>query len=832
VATASLRFGRVFLLLILIASCVYQCACKKPVAPEDQYAHVREEAQHGDLDAALKDAESGYHKYSKKDIGWAWRFRVLDAHILVMRGSNLEALQLLNEGLPPSLATSETAARKKFVSGLANDSLQRYDAAEKDLQEAEQLARSYQPALLASVEQSRGQLEMDQKKYAEAEEDFHTALSASREQKQQFLEVTALGGLGNAAMLQEHFDAAIDWYNEALDLAKAIGMQSSVAKALGSMGWSRSELGDFEGALTLYQQGAEEARRSGLVADRIYWLIRVARTQIALRDYAAAEKNLTEVLSLARQQDDKRILTECLNHLSLVTLSTGRIELALKYNQEAIDVERAGLDQNGIPDTKMLTARISQTKREFGEAERLFQELIADSKYDQSSRWQAQAHLASLYEDENQPEKAEQEFRRSLETIQGARDSIQDEELRLSFLSSSISFYGDYIDFLISRGRSDDALRVAERSRASTLEEGLNRAGNTTNPTARDSQPQETAKHSGATVLFYWLGEHHSYLWVVTPLKTTIVTLLAAPEIDPIVKSYQDTLLEGGDPLEEASANGQKLYEMLIGPAKNLISQGARVILLPDGSLYGLNFEALIVPGPKPHYWIEDVTLTTASSLTLLASAAARPTPKGKNIFLVGDTVSPNADFPALRQAAAEMKQIEKYFAGPNREVLSGRAATPAAYLSHKPERYAYLHFVTHGTASRTRPLESAVVLSKEKDEDSYKLYAREIVKRRLSAYLVTISACNGAGTRAFSGEGLVGLSWAFLRAGAHNVIGALWEVSDSAAPQLMNVLYGGLSRGQDPAAALRAAKLSLLHSDTVFKKPYYWAPFQLYAGS
>jgi len=99
----------------------------------------------------------------------------------------------------------------------------------------------------------------------------------------------------------------------------------------------------------------------------------------------------------------------------------------------------------------------------------------------------------------------------------------------------------------------------------------------------------------------------------------------------------------------------------------------------------------------------------------------------------------------------------------------------------------------------------------------------------------VTISACNGSGTRAYSGEGLVGLSWAFLRAGAHSVIGALWEVSDASTPQLMDALYRELSQGKDPATALRDAKLSLLHSpapDSVFKKAFYWAPFQIYTGS
>jgi CHAT domain-containing protein len=178
------------------------------------------------------------------------------------------------------------------------------------------------------------------------------------------------------------------------------------------------------------------------------------------------------------------------------------------------------------------------------------------------------------------------------------------------------------------------------------------------------------------------------------------------------------------------------------------------------------------------------------------------------------------------------MQKIERYFPVSNRKVLEGQQATPSAYLSSNPERFAYLHFVTHGTASHTRPLESAVILSRE--GDSYKLYARDIVQHRLNANLVIISACNGAGTRAYSGEGLVGLSWAFLRAGAHNVIGALWEVSDASTPQLMDTLYGELSRGKDPATALRDAKLSMLraNSNTVFKKPYYWAPFQLYVGS
>ena len=115
---------------------------------------------------------------------------------------------------------------------------------------------------------------------------------------------------------------------------------------------------------------------------------------------------------------------------------------------------------------------------------------------------------------------------------------------------------------------------------------------------------------------------------------------------------------------------------------------------------------------------------------------------------------------------------------------------------------------------------------------DAFKLYAREIMNTPpLSARVVTISACYSTGKRTYSGEGLVGLSWAFLRAGAHNVVAALWDVSDASTPQLIDGFYRELQKGKTPGSALRTAKLSLLHSGT-FRSPFYWAPFQLYTGS
>jgi len=283
--------------------------------------------------------------------------------------------------------------------------------------------------------------------------------------------------------------------------------------------------------------------------------------------------------------------------------------------------------------------------------------------------------------------------------------------------------------------------------------------------------------------------------------------------------------------VERQDADGLALYRMLVAPAASLIPSDGNVVVLSDSELSRLNFETLIVPGSRPHYWIEDVTLVSAPSQHLLAASHSAET-FSRKLLLFGDAISPNPDYPELPMAAAEMKQIEQHFAVRDQTIYAREKATAPAYLDANPRQFAYIHFVAHGVASRTDPLDSAIILSRASAaEDSFKLHAREIIQHPLHARLVTIAACYGSGSRSYAGEGPIGLAWAFLRAGAHNVIGALWEASDESTAQLMGDLYEGLERGMSPGAALRSAKLNLLHSHREFRKPFYWAAFQMYSG-
>jgi CHAT domain-containing protein len=808
-------------------------SCHRTPNPQVLSDQIDRDMWRGDVRAAAADADRALSSYHGTDPAWSWRFRILKARILVARSAPQDALAVLNAELPSSLATGELAVRKNMVEGMAQRVAQNFDKSEQKLRYAEVLASQSQMQLLCEVLNARGALQMAQRKHQEAHATFDRALALARQYRRPDEEASALVSLAWLAVREERFDAAVEQGQVALDRSRSLDRQGLVATALGNLGYSYSELGDFESALEFYRQGAETSERLGLDGLEAYWLTGVANSSYALQEFASAEAISKRALELARHLGNMETIAECLNDLATFALETGRPDDAEAYMHEAFRLENQGLDHFGTLQLHLIEGRIEAQKKNFRGAEKSYRLVLDDANAETALRWESEARLAELHDAEGNADVAEKEFARSIATIEAARQSIEHDELKLSYLAGGIEFYDDYVDFLVAHGKTDQALQVAELSRARTLNEGLAVASKPAALLTRNLKPQQIAQKTKSILLFYWVGQKRSHLWAITPTGTSHFDLPKASDLDPAAKSYRDAVLHIHDPQDSGSSPGKQLYATLIAPAKKLLPKGSRVIVLPDASLAGLSFETLVVNDPQPHFWIDDVTVTTANSLALLAASTGRAASNNKRLMLVGDTISPNDDFPALPNAAEEIKVVEKYFPLEQREVLERSAATPTAYVRGRPERFAYLHFVTHGTASVRRPLESAVILSKE--GDSYKLYAREIVKHPLTAQLVTISACEGAGKRAYSGEGLVGLSWAFLRAGAHNVVGALWEVSDSSTPQFMDTFYGELARGKDPASALRAAKLSLLHSadtQSVFRKPYYWAPFQLYAGS
>jgi CHAT domain-containing protein len=156
-----------------------------------------------------------------------------------------------------------------------------------------------------------------------------------------------------------------------------------------------------------------------------------------------------------------------------------------------------------------------------------------------------------------------------------------------------------------------------------------------------------------------------------------------------------------------------------------------------------------------------------------------------------------------------------------NRDLVTGGALRP----------YRILHFATHGLLDPVLPERSGIVLS-QFDEKGHPrpglLSAPQVAALDLPAELAVLSGCETGLGREVRGEGLVGLTQAFFRAGTRRVVVSFWKVRDRGTAELMDLFYRNLLvKGLPPAAALRAAQLSL-QSRPPRRSPYFWAGFSL----
>lgn len=804
-------------------------ACTGRRDPEVAYQHALRTFQQGDMASAAEEADRDYNEFHLVSPEWAWKFRFIQANALVWRGTGERVLSLLSQERTP-LPPGDLTVSKYRLEGLAETYQHTFPQAEKSLAAAEQLCAERDYPSCVNVPLARGGLEMERGRYDAAENAFRSALSIGRSHRNALTEANALLSLGWSALQQERYDETMEWNDAAYKHAITINAGHVVQSALGNEGWAYYKLGEPEQALRLLLQAAEHAHKIGATTYEVTWLTTTGYVYLDARQYDQAEQYYKQALDLARQTNKQDVI-DALVSLATVAERAGKFDQARGYADETIALVPKDGNRLDVLYPLLIKGRIAARTHDNEEAETIYREIDQDPKSHVFLKWESEHSLAQLYQDENKFDAAEREYRAALNTFEGARHDLH-EDTSLPFPANAAGIYDDYIHFLVDKGKTNEALQIAEYQRGRTLAEGLGllEKDATFKPEAHNAQA--SARKAGGTILFYWLGETQSYLWAITPQKTAIFSLPPKSEIEPIAQRYRKALSEQQEFLPRTTDDGLALYHTLVEPAAKLLPRSGRVFIIPDGSLNTLNFETLLVPGPARHYWIEDVTITDASSLRLLASSR-KGQKQANKLLLLGNAIAPNGDYPELQKAHVEMESVEKHFQPNQQEVFDRERATPAAYLASKPELYSYIHFVAHGTANRMSPLDSAIVLSgSNTQEDSFKLYARDIIHHPLRAELVTISTCFGAGSRAYSGEGLVGLSWAFLRTGAHNVIGALWEVSDVSTPQLMDQLYLELEEGKTPDTALRDAKLTMLRSDSSYRKPFYWAPFQLYTGS
>jgi CHAT domain-containing protein len=788
---------------------------------------------HGNLNVARQKAEKARQDFSASGTDWPVKFRLLEADIAGLQAPRSDVIALLNSPGVSYPTTGDLAIKRNLLSGLAHLRLGQAQQSDLELQEARRLSDASHSELNGEVLRTEAVAQLYRGHLLDAAELSRKSLKVARDQRDSFLEASDLLNLGLITLQMRHYDEALPLLKQAADSARSIQARILLEFALGNRGLAYFYLGDFEKALSDFRQAEQEANELGTSNAAVDSLMDAASAYYMLGDLQQAKTCFEQSLKAAVALDAPTEIADIDTNLAFIFYRRGQLESAKLHNEEGVRAARRAGKKPEELEALYLQAILASQEQNGPDPERMLLQVYAQSE-DPSLRGQIENALAKLYAGRNQSKRADLWYRKSIRTFEDQRAAVMDEELRLPFFANGEALYQNYADFLIASQKQEQALQLLDIGRARTLTEGL---GVATQPSKAEGavDAQAVARKLDGAILFYSLGEEKSYLWAITPHHTRLFLLPGKSAIAAQVQGYQKAILKSSDPLRESNEAAKSLYETLVGPVAATIPKGSKVFIISDGILNELNFETLLTPeSDHSHYWIEDVTISNANSIRMLSMLSAGSSAEDtKKLLVIGNPVAGGTGYESLVNAFAEIRGLEKHFPPDSRTVITQSEAVPAAYAESKPEQFQYIHFVAHGTASQLSPLDSAVVLSAPPgNPDNFKLYAREIMRSPLHAKLVTISSCYGSGLRAYAGEGLVGLSWAFLRAGSHNVIGALWEVNDASTPLLMDRLYGELEAGQPPDEALRAAKLSLIHSQAVYRKPLYWAAFQLYTGS
>jgi len=313
------------------------------------------------------------------------------------------------------------------------------------------------------------------------------------------------------------------------------------------------------------------------------------------------------------------------------------------------------------------------------------------------------------------------------------------------------------------------------------------------------------------------------------------------------------------------------LYEVALAPAASMIGN-RRLVIVADGALNFVPFEALVTTDRGGDYSSLDYLIKTNKvsyepSASVTAAVRDQKRAVGRNILLVADPVFSANDSRLQTGAATNRTEVTRGLgldsavtdvngpSGPLRlprlagtrieaEQIGRLAKASGAQadlwldlganeddLKHRDiQTYRALHIATHGVLDATRPQFSGLVLSlvgNKNDDDGF-LRTGEVFNLRLGAPLVMLSACETGLGKVNRGEGVVGLSRAFMYAGATTVGVTLWSVADKPTAELMTDFYRRLlGPNPSPSEAIREAQLAMI-SGKKYSAPFYWAPFVL----
>lgn len=626
---------------------------------------------------------------------------------------------------------------------------------------------------------------------------------------QPLLEAQLRGQAGFILAYLSRFGEGLGQLEQALPLAERSNDRLLTEKILGNLAWCYYSLGEYELALEASERARDIAASLSEIDEQLERINTIGAIHYRTGQLGKSAAAYEAALRLLKDQKVKWSRAGAVyDNLAVLALERKELDKAAEFHRRA-EVEKQGtLDQASLLQSQLVTAQIEVERKDYSGALVTLAAILQVKDGGPIIRSAAHSLTAEAYLRQGRLPQAEAEYRAGILETQNALQHLNRDESRLGFLSRQSDLYSAYAKFLIGQRRLDEALIVLDEGRSPNL--GAAKV-------AGKLDPHSIARSHGATILVYWLQPEKSFVWAISAEDIVLHELPPRHEITAAVTAHTTAI--GNGSLQPTST---ALFEMLVGRALSKSLRPGRLIVIHDDALHRLSFDTLIhKPGS---YWIEEATITRAPSLRALASESlSRP---GSRLLVIGNPDLEKTRYARLPRAGEEIHAVADAYGVNQTTLIEGPLATSGAYLEELPKRYGLLHFVGHGVASEKRPLDSALILS-----NGNRLEARDIIRHPIQARLVTLGACYTAGTRVYRGAGLIGLGWAFLRAGAQGVVAGLWEINDSAAVTVHSGMYRLIRQNKSPVAALREARLGLLRSNSPMRQPFYWGAWTYMEG-
>jgi len=664
--------------------------------------------------------------------------------------------------------------------------------------------------------------------------------------------------LGSILAFQGRHEEALSYYQGALTVMREVGDVRTEAKVLQGIGQSYCELEEYSRGLARLDEAVALAREASLPMEEAYALHFKGHGLLDQGQLEEATEALDEASRIAENTGYFDILESTYLGQAMVARARGDHETALKHLEEAVAVIMAVRRLSG-GSTSVQSGYFSQAGKSFSELVDLLYEMhqeapqrgLGSQAFHVAQTAKARSFLDLLAEAEVdlrcRAEVSYQERETELLSAIAAQEQrkVNAPSDSVAYLEAEMTRLENQLDLLEAQLREADPRYTELRyPQPCTMEEA-----------------QQKVLVDGELLLEFYLGSKASYVWAVSPTSFGFYQLPPREEIETqvhrLLPMLQDFNLLGEHAGYYVPA-ARQLYLSLLAPAAAEIATARRLVIAPDGILHYLPYEALLSDEYSGQdfadlpYLVHKVDIAYVPSLTTLTRLRVGSSQSASftEMLLVGDPSLPTADegsvfaqvagatsLAPVPYVAEEMAGVMAMIPAERCRVLrGGDASLTAVRLACSEGPYRYVHFATHGLFNEHRPQYSGLVLSPDRNagDDGF-LATAEIFALDLECDQVVLSACSSALGERIDGEGVVGLTRAFMYAGARSVIAALWDVPGSSTATFMSDFYNQIAttRAGDRIHALAETKRRMIcgaidnsQVNATTAHPTFWAAF------